>query len=411
MLRRDVHRRGGRRARRAGAASSLSNGRTRLVHADRLRRVLLAAPDPVARARQGLHDPGACRHPEHRAPRADPARQLGDHQRPRRLGAPLGRQPLDHPGARVVAGSAAGRAGGPGAPARTRRCRARPAGRPSAAGAARASPRDGARPAPPDSASSSARDATTFDCGLAAAESCEPRGRVAEYASDSSSDTTLTAPVTRTWRWSASHGKHERGARVGERLAALARRPVREEHEAALVEALEQHRARGRAPDAFAVANSSRSARARAPRPPRRTSAAPARSRSARGRASSSPRERVGLAHRARSAARRARRARSNRRSSSPAGRRRARCGRRRAARPCSTAPRASRSARTASMRAIGPGLRIARRDARASASRCVAHGALLEIRRERARAGPRAASTLACRKPLAHGRTRRRPR
>ena len=56
------------------------------------------------------------------------------------------------------------------------------------------------------SASSSARDPTTVDCGLAAAAICEPRGRVAQYASDSASDTMLTAPVTRIWRCSASQG-------------------------------------------------------------------------------------------------------------------------------------------------------------------------------------------------------------
>ncbi len=182
----------------------------------------------------------------------DRVRRVARLRSPRRPTAPGARPPrLRHP----CAGSAAGRAGGPGGPATARPRRARSAGRPSAAAAAQACRPDGARPRADHRSSSAARDATTADCGLAAAAICEPRGRLAQYASDSSSDTTPTAPVTRIWRCSASQGSTSAARGFGQRLAALARRAVREQHEPALVEALQQHGPRRRTAVALAVAN------------------------------------------------------------------------------------------------------------------------------------------------------------
>ena len=78
--------------------------------------------------------------------------------------------------------------------------------------------------------SSSSRDATTDDCGLAAAESCEPRGREAKYASVSASvDRRRSRRSRRTWRSHRQPREDERGARVVGGLAALARRQVGEE--------------------------------------------------------------------------------------------------------------------------------------------------------------------------------------
>src|SRR5207244_1668602 len=49
-------------------------------------------------------------------------------------------------------------------------------------------------------ASSVARSASGALCGEAQAPTCAPRGRVAKYASLSSSGSVEAAPVTRTWR-------------------------------------------------------------------------------------------------------------------------------------------------------------------------------------------------------------------
>ena len=296
------------------------------------------------------------------------------------------------PSRRPRAGSADGRAGGPAAPARTRRCPARRAGRPSAAGGAR---RAGSAPVErrPQRLQLARATATTFDCGLAAAAICDPRGRVAQYASDSSSDTTLTAPVARIWRWSASHGSTSAA-----RGLASASRPLRDDRFVKSTKPRSSRplsstvRAMG-APRRWPSRAPSRWARARPPRPPRRASARPARSRSARGRVLEHGRARVGLAHRSPApAAPTGDEPREQPLQLAAPGRRTAPCAPARAARPCSTARRASRSARTASRRAIGPA------DASPAATRgqrgqVRGHRALLEVAARARRAGRSAAA------------------
>jgi hypothetical protein len=56
-------------------------------------------------------------------------------------------------------------------------------------------------------ASTAARPATTWDCGLAQAPSCEPRGREPKYSSVSARGTRSTGPTTITWRCMAIQGK------------------------------------------------------------------------------------------------------------------------------------------------------------------------------------------------------------
>ena len=123
----------------------------------------------------------------------------------------------------------------PAAPAlpELHRLAARPAARPSAAGPAparRREPLARPRPAPPPAPPG---PATTCDCGLAQAPSCEPRGRVAKYASVSARSTRSTAPGDEHL---ALHRepREDQARRTGWRRSsvALARVVVGEEHEA-----------------------------------------------------------------------------------------------------------------------------------------------------------------------------------
>ena len=86
-----------------------------------------------------------------------------------------------------------------------------------------------------------ARDPSGSLCREASAPSCASRGRVAKYASDSSSETWLDPPLDPHLAAERRPVEQERRLRVRLQLAPLPRRVVREEDEPALVEALQQH--------------------------------------------------------------------------------------------------------------------------------------------------------------------------